>query len=123
MATRWIQRILNPKTDGNSRGKMTMANLRIVCIRKKPTHNDTHHHITHVGIGDNSGYPVLALVENIIANLKSLGGDRYYVLGANGAQSTVIVRQCARCAHAPEYITTTPDWTKTDNLLSLPDCR
>jgi Protein of unknown function (DUF3892) len=99
-----------------------MATLRIVCIRKQPTHQDTHHHITHVGIGSDSDYSVLSPVANVIANLKSATGDRYYVLGTGGARSAVIVRQCPHCAHAPEIITTTPDWTKSDNLLSLPEC-
>jgi hypothetical protein len=100
-----------------------MAELRIVCIRKQPSHDSTHHHITHVGIGDESGYSVLSPVANVIANLKSPWGDRYFVLGVSGARSTVIIGKCARCVHAPEYITTTPDWTKTDNLLSLPECK
>jgi Protein of unknown function (DUF3892) len=100
-----------------------MADLRIVCIRKQPSHNDTHHHITQVGIGSDAGYSVISPVANVIANLKSIGGDRYHVLGANGARSEVLVRRCTRCANAPEYITTTPDWTKTDNLLSLPECK
>jgi hypothetical protein len=100
-----------------------MADLRIVCIRKQPTHSDTHHHITQVGIGSSAGYSLLSPVANIIANLKSIAGDTYHVLGANGARSEVIVRKCTRCANAPEYITTTPDWTKTDNLLSLPECK
>lgn len=100
-----------------------MADLRVVCIRKQPSHDDTHHHITHVGIGSDAGYSMLSPVANVIANLKSAVGDRYHVRGVNGARSEVIVRRCTRCAHAPEYITTTPDWTKTDNLLSLPDCR
>ena len=100
-----------------------MADLRIVCIRKQPSHDSTHNHITHVGIGNESGYSLLSPVANVIANLKSPSGDRYFVLGASSTRATVIVHKCERCAHAPEYITTIPDWTKTDNLLSLPECR
>jgi hypothetical protein len=113
---------LNRIANENSRGK-TMSDLRIVCIRKQPSHDDTHHHITHVGIGSDAGYSVFSPVASVITNLKSAYGDRYHVLGANGTKSTVIVRQCARCANAPEYITTSPDSTKTDNLLYLPECK
>ncbi len=100
-----------------------MANKRAVCITKKPTHDDTHHHITHVGVGDNSGYNDYLPVETVIANLKSPNGDRYYIIGTDGSQAWVIVKQCPRCKHFHEIISTTADNTKKDNLLSLPECR
>lgn len=101
-----------------------MADRRIVCINKQPSHDDTHHHITHVGIGaSEKTYSERIPVSAVIANIKSPFGDRYHVLGANGARSEVIVKQCPHCAHAHEIISTTPDRTKTDNLLPLLECR
>ena len=100
-----------------------MAEKRVVCINKAPTHDDTHHHITHIGVGDQTGYAERLPVSIVIANLKSFLGDRYYVLGNYGAKSWVIAKQCPRCQHAHEIISTTPDNTKTDNLLSLAECR
>ncbi len=99
-----------------------MAEKRVVCINKSPSHDDTHHHITHVGIGNDPGYSERLPVATVISNLKSNSGDRYYVLGANNSKSWVIVKQCPRCQHAHEIISTTPDNTKTDNLLYLTDC-
>lgn len=98
-----------------------MAEKRVVCINKAPTHDDTHHHITH--IGTDAGYSERLPVATVIANLKSTHGDRYYVLGTNNAKSSVIVKQCPRCKTAHEIISTTADDTKTDNLLSLSECR
>ena len=99
-----------------------MANKRVICINKAPSHDDTHHHITYVGIGGDSGYSERLSVSTVIANLKNPYGDRYYVLGSNNSQSWVIYKQCPRCKHAHEIISTTPDNTKSDNLLSLPEC-
>ena len=100
-----------------------MADRRIICISKKPTHDDTHHHITHVGIGTEQGWTDRLGVETVIANLKNPYGDRYYVLGTGGAKSRVIYKQCPRCKTFHEIISTTADNTKTDNLLSLPECK
>lgn len=99
-----------------------MAEKRVVCINKAPTHDDTHHHITHIGVGNDTGYSEKLPVSTVIANLKSPFGDRYYVLGSYGAKSWVIVKQCPRCQWAHEIIATTPDATKSDNLLSLFEC-
>jgi len=99
-----------------------MAEKKVVCINKTPTHDDTHHHITHIGVGSDTGYSERLSVSTVIANLKSPNGDRYYVLGNYGAKSWVIVKQCPRCKSTHEIISTTPDNTTTDNLLSLPEC-
>jgi hypothetical protein len=71
-----------------------MAEKRVVCINKAPTHDDTHHHITHIGTGSDAGYSERLPVATVIANVKSADGDRYYFLGANNAKSWVIVKQC-----------------------------
>jgi hypothetical protein len=100
-----------------------MAEKRVVCINKAPTHDDTHHHITNIGTGTDAGYSERLPVATVISNLKSAYGDRYYVLGANNAKSWVIVKQCPHCKTAHEIISTTADHTKTDNLLYLSECR
>jgi len=99
-----------------------VAEKRVVCINKSPTHDDTHHHITEVGIGTDQGYTERLSVTTVISNLKSSWGDRYYVLGIDGSKSWVVVKNCPRCAHAHEVISTTPDNSKKDNLLSLSEC-
>lgn len=96
---------------------------RVVCINKQPTHDDTHHHITHVGVGSDAGYNDRLPVETVIANIKSPYGDRYYVLGSDGSRSTVIVKDCPRCKSYHEIISTTADNSKKDNLLDLGECR
>ena len=100
-----------------------MAEKRVVCINKAPTHDDTHHHITHIGTGGEAGYSEHIPVATVIANVKSAYGDRYYVLGSNNAKSWVIVKQCPRCQYPHEIISTTADNTKTDNLLYLSECQ
>ena len=101
-----------------------MADRRVIFINKQPSHDDTHHHITHVGIGTtDKTYSERIPVSTVITNIKSPFGDRYHVNGSNGVRSEVIVKQCPKCAHAHEIISTTPDTTKTDNLLSLLECQ
>jgi hypothetical protein len=116
---------LNRRPGQNSSQKRGgMADRRVICINKQPSHDDTHHHITHVGIGTtDKTYSERIPVSTVITNIKSPFGDRYHVNGSNGVRSEVIVKQCPQCAHAHEIISTTPDRTKTDNLLSLLECQ
>jgi hypothetical protein len=101
-----------------------MRRKRIVCIEKKPTHHDRHHHITHVGVGLEGGKAQERLsTEEVIAQLKNPAGDRFFVIGADGAEAEVIYKDCPVCGLGHQFITTTPDHTKTDNLLSLRECR
>ena len=96
---------------------------RIVCIAKKPTRHDRHHHITEVGVGNEPAKATESLsTEEVIRQLKSSAGDRFFVVGAHGAESEVIYRDCPVCGPPHQIITTTPDHTKTDNLLSLREC-
>lgn len=96
---------------------------RIVCIEKKPTHHDRHHHITHVGIGqDREKAQERISTEEVIRNLKNPAGDRFYVVGTHGAEAEVIYKDCPVCGSGHEVITTVADQTKTDNLLSLREC-
>lgn len=75
----------------------------------------THEHITHVRL---AGSGVILTRETVISDLRSPYGDRYYTF-AGGARADVIVAGCPTCGHG-DYITTAPDWTPINNLLSLP---
>ena len=55
-----------------------MANRRIVCITKHPTHQDKYHRITHVGVGTDADKASEKLdVATVIRNIKSVSGDSY----------------------------------------------
>lgn len=94
---------------------------RVICIKKSPTHHDRHHHITSIGLETTSGVEVISEAAAII-QLDRPNGDRYHVLAASGARSEVIVRACPICGPGHRILTTTPDHTKADNLLSLHEC-
>jgi len=101
-----------------------MANRRIVCITKLPTHQDKYHRITHVGVGTDADKASEKLdVATVIRNIKSVSGDSYYVRGSDGSEASVIVRRCPHCVNGHDIIATTADDTKKDNLLELRECR
>ena len=99
-----------------------MLRKRIVCIKKAPSHLDPHHHITSVGIGNESGWLEQLPVGDVIQQLKNPWGDRYYVRGSDGSVADVRLGKCAYCAHAHTFIRTSPDNSLLDNLLYLPEC-
>jgi hypothetical protein len=76
----------------------------------------THEHIAEVELNNNAGMRYSRDV--IIADLRNPYGDRYYTYAA-GTRADVIVAGCPSCG-AGDYITTEPDWTTANNLLSLP---
>ena len=92
-----------------------MATYRITGVRVQTTSSDPHEHITTVRIGDGSATLTLATV---VSDLRDPVGDRYITYGG-GERANVYVRTCPRCTFR-DYITTTPDGTKKNNLLSLP---
>jgi hypothetical protein len=94
----------------------------VVCVIKAPTRQDPNHHITHVGVGDSSGWKEKVNVAEVILQLQSPAGDRYYVLGRDGAQADVRLGNCPFCFDAHIFIRTTPDHSRADNLLSLLEC-
>jgi hypothetical protein len=101
-----------------------VANRRIVCITKHPTHQDRYHRITHVGVGSDTDRASEQLdVATVIGNIKAFSGDRYYVVGSDGSEASVIVRKCPHCSNGHDVIATTADNTKKDNLLELRECR
>lgn len=92
-----------------------MRTFEITGVRTARPSGYTHDHITHVGLGDDA---VLISRETVIEDLRDPYGDRYYTYAA-GTHADVIVAGCPSCGYG-DYITTTPDWTPTNNLLSLP---
>lgn len=93
-----------------------MSTFQISAVRTARPPGYTHEHITHVGIG--SG--VVLTRQTVINDLRSYSGDRYYTYAA-GLRADVIVAGCPHCG-AGDYITTEPDSTTANNLLSLPPC-
>ena len=70
-----------------------------------------HEHIELVHLTDGRIEPRWAVIQNIAR------GDRYYT--AANPPAWVYVHHCPTCL-ARDYITTHPDRTTTNNLLSLP---
>jgi hypothetical protein len=92
-----------------------MATYQIDGVRTAEAPRGYHEHITAVRLAASGG---LISRETVISDLRSPYGDRYYTFAA-GTRADVIVAGCPHCGHS-DYITTTPDWTTTNNLLSLP---
>ena len=101
-----------------------MSNLRIVCIVKHPNQHDRYHRIEAVGVGTDPDKASKRLpVEEVIRQIQSSSGDRYYVEAPDGTIGWVQVRQCPHCANKHLIIATVADNTKKDNLLELRECR
>ena len=73
-----------------------------------------HEHITHVRLASTG---LILRRETVIKDLRDPWGDRY-ITYAKGTRADVIVRGCPTCGYG-DYITTSPDWTTDNNLLSL----
>jgi len=91
-----------------------MAKYRIKAVRTEKTADDPHEHITRVRISDSGDGLSRATV---VADLRNPNGDRYDTYAA-GETANVVVRTCPNCTFK-DYITTDPDKTKKNNLLSL----
>ena len=89
---------------------------RITAIRTEKPYGAAHEHIAYVQLNANPTF-VLSRA-TVIKDLRNPYGDRYYTL-ANGVRADVIAVGCPFCSFS-DYITTEPDWTTTNNLLSLP---
>lgn len=92
-----------------------MSTFEVTAVRTQQPTGYAHEHITHVGIGASQ---YLIRRETVIADLRDPYGHRYYTY-AKQTRADVIVAGCPSCG-AGDYITTTPDWTTENNLLSLP---
>jgi hypothetical protein len=93
-----------------------MPQYQITKVRTERPAGSAHEHISMVELNNNPGARLLR--STVIAELRNPFGDRYFTYAA-GAYAEVIVARCPVCAFR-DYITTAPDWTKANNLLSLP---
>jgi Protein of unknown function (DUF3892) len=93
-----------------------MATYQITAVQTETTTSDPHEHITRVELSDKEDQRFSR--STIIADLEDPEGDRYYTYGG-GERTTVVVRSCPKCSRS-DYITTLPDSTTKNNLLSLP---
>ena len=93
-----------------------MATYEITKVRTARAYGAAHEHISWVELSNRSDQRFSR--ETIIRDLRNPYGDRYYTY-ARGTYARVIVAGCPVCA-AGDYITTEPDWTTANNLLSLP---
>lgn len=92
-----------------------MSTFQITGVRTERPYGYTHEHITHVGLATRG---VLLSRATVIADLRNPWGDRYFTYEA-GIRADVIVAGCPVCGFG-DYITTAPDSTQANNLLSLP---
>ena len=99
------------------RGLAMAGRFQITCINK-PHRDSPVEHITHVG-GYGSG-PWKLTVEDVIRRIESHGSDHedFFVRVGNAEADVFVVSPPGR----RKYIKTVPDYTKRDNLLSLPEC-
>ena len=91
-----------------------MSTFRITAVRVENTTYDPHEHIAAVRVGSNLDLSV----STVVGDLRNPNGDRYYTYAA-GERAAVYVRTCPRCTFR-NYLTTHPDSTTKNNLLSLP---
>ncbi len=92
-----------------------MSTYQITSVKVEKTTTDPHEHITAVKIGTSGSRLSLSTV---VADIRDPNGDRYITYGG-GERANVYVRTCPQCTFR-DYITTTPDGTKANNLLHLP---
>lgn len=90
------------------------STYEVIEVRTVRPSGAAHEHITHVKLAFGS----VLTRETVIKDLRQPWGDRYFTYAA-GTRADVIVAGCPHCGRG-DYITTTPDWTTENNLLSLP---
>ncbi len=92
-----------------------MASYEIVKVRTVQPPGYSHPHISHVQLAGDSR---VWTRETII---KDIGNGHAFHTRGGGYTADVIVVRCPFCS-ARDYITTEPDSTTANNLLSLPSC-
>ena len=75
--------------------------------------------IKEIGGSLPNGTPWLLERADAVALIQK-GTNSFFVAGADGSSANVIVSDALKVGHL--YLTTTPDGSKEDNLLSLPPC-
>jgi hypothetical protein len=93
-----------------------MASFEITRVRTVQPIGAAHEHIDAVELANRSDWRFTRTY--IIEQLRKPEGDRYYTWEGNH-RATVVVRGCPYCDFG-SYITTLPDSTIVNNLLSLP---
>jgi len=93
-----------------------MATFQITGVRTARPPGYAHEHITDVRLNHSPTFVLRR--QTVINDLRSPYGDRYYT-EARGVRAKVIAAGCPHCGTG-DYITTEPDWTRENNLLSLP---
>jgi hypothetical protein len=89
-----------------------MARYKVTCVTKK---DDSNTGITHIGSGFGVNKNTWSKADAIRAI--NLGTTQFYT-DVNGVEADVVVRG----TFPDEYLTTDPDRTTKNNLLSLTDC-
>lgn len=98
-----------------------MATYQVVCVNKATT--GTHDHITHLGIGNGSGWQRRLTVQEVLAQIRNPYGDRYYTVSPmTGQRAEVVEGGCEVCGQRP-YVRTTADGLRDNNLSNLAQCR
>lgn len=96
-------------------------NHRVTCVNTGPA--GTHDHITHLGLGNESGYYSRVSVAHVITQLRSPWGDRYHTISpSTGRRAEVFEGTCETCGHRP-YVRTTADGIADNNLRHLTFCK
>lgn len=94
-----------------------MSTYQITAVRTEASASGTHEHISRVRLGGTTTGDGISRA-TVIADLKDPNGDRYITYGG-GKRADVEVHSCPTCSFS-DYITTDPDSTTKNNLLSLP---
>lgn len=90
-----------------------MGDFQITCINKRGSHLDPHERIEYIG-NQQSGWKLCE--DDAIRRIKA-GNDSFYTV-VNGRRAIVVVAT----HRGREYLKTTNDNYRPDNLLSLPEC-
>lgn len=90
--------------------------VRVQCINKHPTHSDPHRRITHIGGINPNGTRWRMTEDEAIAYIKN-GTYTFYTYENNKRANVIIAVHEGR-----EYLKTTADGVRPDNLLALPEC-
>jgi Protein of unknown function (DUF3892) len=92
----------------------TVADFQIVEVHTEPSSVGGHHeHIAAVKLRYGAVLPRSIVIQDI-----RYGTDSYYTY-VDGVRADVTVGGCPCCTYG-DYITTVPDYTPENNLLSLP---
>jgi Protein of unknown function (DUF3892) len=94
-----------------------VAAFQVTGVELSDSTDGGHQHISAVCIGWASTKIQKSMV---VDDLRDPKGDRYYTM-AGGERADIHVADCPYCDEG-DYLTTSPDSTETNNLLSLPGC-